>query len=52
MVTSKKRVVILNGLVASDAEREMSEQDAWYIFGVDKVINKLDVVSQAPAAGR
>lgn len=44
-VTSKNRIVTLHGLVASEAEQEMAEQDAWYIFGVDKVINKLEVVS-------
>lgn len=47
MATSKDRVVTLHGLVASEAEREMAEQDAWYVFGVDKVINKLEVIPQA-----
>ena len=46
MVTSKQRVVTLAGLVASEAEREMAEQDAWYVFGVDKVINKLEAQEQ------
>jgi len=42
-VTSNNRTVTLEGLVSSEAESEMAEQDAWYIFGVDRVINKLDV---------
>lgn len=45
-MTSKQRVVTLAGLVASEAEREMAEQDAWYVFGVDKVINKLEAQEQ------
>lgn len=47
MVTSKNRVVTLHGLMASEAEQEMAEQDAWYVFGVDKVINKLEVIPPA-----
>lgn len=35
--------VRLTGLVASEAERNMAENDAWYIFGVDKVVNEIDV---------
>ena len=42
-VTSNNRTVTLEGLVSSEAESEMAEQDEWYIFGVDRVINKLDV---------
>jgi len=35
--------VRLTGLVPTDAEREMAEFDAWYVFGVDGVINEIEV---------
>ncbi len=36
-------VVTLEGLVPSPEEREMAELDAWYVFGVDRVVNLIDV---------
>ncbi|MDH3579505.1 MAG: BON domain-containing protein [Hyphomicrobiales bacterium] len=33
----------LTGLVAAESDRDMAENDAWYIFGVDKVINEIEV---------
>ena len=36
-------VVTLDGLVPTEAEREMAEFDAWYVFGVDRVINRIVV---------
>jgi osmotically-inducible protein OsmY len=36
-------VVTLHGYVASRAEREMAEFDAWYVFAVDRVVNLIDV---------
>jgi len=42
-VGAKGRVVRLTGLVSSDAERAMAERDAWYVFGVDDVINEIEV---------
>jgi osmotically-inducible protein OsmY len=36
-------VVTLLGVVPSEAEREMAEFDAWYVFGVDKVDNRIEV---------
>lgn len=36
-------VVTLDGLVPTDSEREMAEFDAWYVFGVDNVINRIEV---------
>lgn len=39
----RDRTVRLTGVVATDAEREMAEADAWAIFGVDDVINNLEV---------
>jgi osmotically-inducible protein OsmY len=36
-------VVRLDGVVPSEAERDMAESDAWYVFGVDRVINRIEV---------
>ncbi len=36
-------VVTLTGLVPADSEREMAEFDAWYVFGVDRVVNRIEV---------
>jgi osmotically-inducible protein OsmY len=41
-VSSRNRVVTLEGLVSNEKEREMAECDAWYIFGVDQVINQIE----------
>jgi len=30
--------------VKSEGEKDMAEFDAWFIFGVDKVINNLQVI--------
>jgi osmotically-inducible protein OsmY len=42
-VNTQNRVVTLEGLVPDQSVKEMAEFDAWYVFGVDKVINKLEV---------
>ncbi len=42
-VGARLRVVKLTGTVRSDAERDMAERDAWCVFGVDDVINRIDV---------
>jgi len=42
-VSTKDRVVTLLGLVPKESEREMAEYDAWYVFGVDKVVNRIEV---------
>jgi osmotically-inducible protein OsmY len=42
-VSSRDRVVTLEGLVAAEAERDMAEYDAWCVFGVDKVMNDIGV---------
>jgi osmotically-inducible protein OsmY len=39
----KNALVRLTGVVTSDAEREMAEFDAWYVFGVDKVDNRIEI---------
>jgi hypothetical protein len=36
-------VVRLTGLVRSEGMREFAEADAWYVFGVDDVINHIEV---------
>ena len=33
----------LEGTVPREAERTLAEDDAWYVFGVDKVVNRLTV---------
>ena len=42
-VTVKKAVVTLEGDAPSAPQKEMAEFDAWYVFGVDKVDNRLEV---------
>jgi osmotically-inducible protein OsmY len=44
-VGAKDRIVTLDGLVSDKTESEMAEHDAWYVFGVDKVVNRLEVQS-------
>jgi osmotically-inducible protein OsmY len=39
----RQSVVTLGGIVPTDSEREMAEFDAWYVFGVDKVVNRIEV---------
>ncbi len=42
-VSTKNACVTLEGLVATEREKDMAEWDAWYVFGVDRVINALTV---------
>jgi osmotically-inducible protein OsmY len=42
-VSSKHSVVTLEGLVINDVQRRAAENDAWFVFGVDKVVNNLKV---------
>jgi osmotically-inducible protein OsmY len=39
----RSALVRLTGAVPSAAERAMAEADAWYVFGVDKVDNRIEV---------
>lgn len=39
----RRATVLLTGLVPTASEREMAEFDAWYVFGVDKVVNDIGV---------
>lgn len=42
-VRTTDHVVLLEGLVPSDAQRHMAESDAWYVFAVDDVDNRIAV---------
>ena len=44
-VTSRDCVVTLDGFVRSEREKRLAELDAWYLFGVDKVVNNLNVLA-------
>ena len=48
-ISTRDRVVTLDGLVPNEKEREMAEADAWFTFGVDKVINKIEVLESVPS---
>lgn len=37
--------ITLRGVVGSDRQKDLVELDAWYLFGVDNVINELEVVA-------
>jgi len=42
-VAARQSIVTLDGDVPTEAQKDMAEFDAWYVFGVDKVINKLEI---------
>ncbi|WP_447974714.1 BON domain-containing protein [Nitrospira sp. Kam-Ns4a] len=42
-VAVARSVVTLEGSVPNDTQREMAEFDAWYVFGVDRVVNHLEI---------
>ena len=42
-VAVRQSVVMLDGDLPSIPQREMAEFDAWYVFGVDKVVNRVEV---------
>lgn len=42
-ITSRNRQITLDGIVRSETEAAAAEHDAWYVFGVDKVFNNLEV---------
>jgi osmotically-inducible protein OsmY len=44
-VSTRNRVVTLDGYVRTEEERRMVERDAWYIPGVRDVINRIEVRS-------
>jgi osmotically-inducible protein OsmY len=42
-VTTAKGTVTIDGLVPTESERDMAEHDAWYVFGVEDVVNRIAV---------
>ncbi len=42
-VNARDGMVTLEGLLPNGEEKEMAEFDAWFVFGVDGVINKIEV---------
>jgi osmotically-inducible protein OsmY len=42
-VGARRAVVALDGLVPTESERDMAERDAWYVFGVEDVVNRIAV---------
>jgi osmotically-inducible protein OsmY len=52
-VRVKNSVVTLEGLVINEVQRQSAENDAWYVFGVDKVINNIQIqASPSPTGSR
>lgn len=43
-ISVRERVVTLAGAVPSEEQRGLAEMDAWYVWGVDRVDNRLQVV--------
>jgi osmotically-inducible protein OsmY len=43
LVSSKDWIITLEGLVPNDTMKQMAERDAWYVLGVERVINKIEV---------
>ena len=42
-VSTRNWVVTLSGTVKSDSQKEAAEADAWYVWGVNEVVNKIKV---------
>ncbi|HHL40301.1 MAG TPA: BON domain-containing protein [Deltaproteobacteria bacterium] len=47
-VEASNWVVTLRGVVSSEAEKDAAECDAWYTWGVNDVVNRLEVRPAAP----
>jgi osmotically-inducible protein OsmY len=45
-VRTRGAVVMLDGTVPHEAELKLAEEDAWYVLGVDKVVNRLSAGTQ------
>jgi osmotically-inducible protein OsmY len=45
-----RAIVTLTGAVPCESEKKMAEFDAWYVFGVDGVINRIEL-RPGPATG-
>lgn len=44
-VSCRGAVVTLDGVAVGERQKEMAEADAWYVFGVNEVINRIEVRS-------
>lgn len=44
-IEAKGAIVTLTGTIPSASEREMAEYDVWYVFAVDKFVNRLQVAA-------
>ena len=44
-IGSRDHVVTLEGVVSSNGEKSRAEMDAWYLYAVDGVVNRLQVIS-------
>jgi len=42
-VRARKAVVTIEGVVPTESERDTAEHDAWYVFGVEDVVNRINV---------
>lgn len=42
-ISTRNAVVTLQGQVPADSEREAAEADAWYVFGVNEVVNHIKI---------
>ena len=42
-VTTTNATVTLDGVVPTVSERDMAEHDAWYVFGVEDVVNRIAI---------
>lgn len=42
-VIARNSVVVLEGYVSNRGEKDMAEMDAWYVIGVDLVINRVEL---------
>lgn len=40
----RNRTVRLTGVLSSENQRHMAECDAWYVFGVDTVLNEIEIL--------
>lgn len=50
--STERSIVTLRGVVASEEQRRAAEHDALYLFGVDDVVNEIEVRPEASARWR
>ncbi len=47
-ISAKDWIVTLSGVAIGDTEKEAAEADAWYVWGVNEVVNAISVRKAAP----